>query len=81
MDNGFLDYVSEGIENMILSSAENADRVIEAFKDFIDLGYNPELIQFEIYRQLPFNVEDLLDEDKERIQREVENYYLEKEGF
>ena len=67
-----------GLENMIMNSSENADRLIEAFKDAIDEGKNPEDIEAEIYEELGINPNDIIHSDRVRILDEVNEYWEER---
>lgn len=68
-----------GLENMIMNSSENADRLIEAFKDVIDAGENPEFYEAEIYAKLGINPDDIIHSDRIRISEEVNQYWEEHE--
>ena len=67
----------EGLENMIMNSSENADRLIEAFKDVIDEGKNPEDVEAEIYAELGIDPNDIIHSDRVRILDEVNEYWEE----
>lgn len=67
----------EGLENMIMNSSENADRLIEAFKDIIDEGKNPEDVEAEIYAELGIDPNDIIHSDRVRILDEVNEYWEE----
>jgi hypothetical protein len=66
-----------GLENMIMNSSENADRLIEAFKDVIDAGKNPEDVEAEIYAELGINPNDIIHSDRVRILDEINEYWEE----
>ena len=68
----------EGLENMIMNSSELADKVINAFKDVIDAGGNPEDIEAEIYEELGINPNDIIHSDRVRILDEVNEYWEER---
>lgn len=65
----------EGLEYMIMNSSELADRVIDAFKDVIDEGENPEDVEAEVYIRLNINPEDIIHSDRVRILNEVNEYW------
>jgi len=67
----------EGLENMIMNSSELADKVINAFKDVIDEGKNPEDVEAEIYQELGINPDDIIHSDRIRILDEVNEYWEE----
>jgi len=67
----------EGLEYMIMNSSELADRVIDAFKDVIDEGKNPEDVEAEVYASLNINPNDIIHSDRVRILNEVNAYWEE----
>lgn len=65
-----------GFDVMIMQSNLNAQNLIKTFKQRILNGENPIECQNEIYRELNIDFDkDLMNHDKERVDREVEEMY------
>lgn len=63
-----------GFNSYVVSSEENTDRLIRAFKDEIRKGNNPNDIQEEVYDRLKIYPEDLTDTDLRRFKRTIEQF-------
>ena len=64
-----------GFDNYMMNSNQDADAVINTFREFIKQGYHPEEIEQEVYRRTGVNPMNLTSWDKQRIQRKVEEIY------
>lgn len=65
-----------GFDVMVMQSDQNAQNLIKAFKQRILNGENPNECQYEVYRELNIDFDkDLMNYDKERVDREVEEMY------
>ena len=65
-----------GFDVMIMQSDQNAQNLIKAFKQRILNGENPNECQYEIYRELNIDFDkDLMNCDKERVDKKVEEMY------
>lgn len=67
-----------GIEAMIYQSDETANNMIAAFEAAIENGYHPLQVEQQIYQQ--FNPDDLLDSDKNRVNRKVSEIWAAHKG-
>ena len=67
----------EGVEYMLMDSAEKADAFIKECKKEIKKGTNPEFIEDQIYDRLGISPADFTPYDKERITREVNEFWEE----
>ena len=65
-----------GFDVMVMQSDQNAQNLIEAFKQRILNGENPSECQYEIYMELNIDFDkDLMSCDQERVCKEVEEMY------
>lgn len=64
-----------GFHMMIMQSQEDTDKLIKAFENAINAGYNPNVVQDEIYRKVGVSPSDLTPEDRYRLARKVESIY------
>ena len=64
-----------GFNMMIMQSQEDTDKLIKAFENAINAGYNPNVVQDEIYRKVGVSPSDLTPEDRYRLTRKVESIY------
>lgn len=64
-----------GMQGMIMQSAENADNVIADFEEAIAKGYNPNLIINQILANRGLTEADFTESDILRINRKVESVY------
>lgn len=65
-----------GFDVMVMQSDQNTQNLIKAFKQRILNGENPNECQDEIYRELNIDFDkDLMDYDRERVIKEVEEMY------
>lgn len=70
----FIDGNIDGIETMIMDSSVNTNKVIDAFKDVIKHGENPQDVEQEIYNNLKINPNDFTYFDKCRILKEINDF-------
>lgn len=65
-----------GFDVMWMQSDQNAQNIIKLFKQRILNGEDPNECQDEIYRELNIDFDkDLMDHDKEKVIKEVEEMY------
>lgn len=65
-----------GFDVMWMQSDPNAQNIIKLFKQRILNGEDPNECQDEIYRELNIDFDkDLMDHDKEKVVKEVEEMY------
>ncbi len=65
-----------GFDVMWMQSDQNAQNIIKLFKQRILNGEDPNECQDEIYRELNIDFDkDLMDHDKEKVVKEVEEMY------
>lgn len=61
----------KGLECMIMQSDSDADRVIALFASAIAQGFNPTVVENEVYRQAGIDPADFNYLDREKIQNAV----------
>ena len=69
----------EGIEYRIMNSSVKAREFISACKNAIRQGINPEEIEAQLYEELGIDPDDFTYYDKERITKEVNEFWAEWE--
>lgn len=69
----------EGLEYRIMNSSAKAREFISACKNAIRQGINPEEIEAQLYEELEINPDDFTYYDKERIEKEVNEFWAEWE--
>lgn len=65
--------INNGFVNMVLQSQTNADKVINQFEKYINLGYCASAAINSAFQDTNLSEKDLTDFDKERIKRKVES--------
>ena len=75
----FSDNYVSGLESMVMTSDEAADKMIDLFTSAIEKGYHPEEVELEIYRQVDPSL--LLPNDKERVQRKIQEIWNSKGAY
>lgn len=72
---GIYDGRLNGIDTMIMDSAQNADNVINDFEKAFAAGMNPNNLLTEILDDRNLTIEDFTDQDIQRVNRKVEQIY------
>ena len=70
-----MNFISKAQEMFVLQSRENLENSLEAFKQAINLGLNPNEVKEQIFNELSITDEDLTDSDADELMRQVEYYY------
>lgn len=63
-----------GATGMIMQSQMDADNVIEATKEYIDMGYHPNIAVEKACKDLRVKSTDIFNYDINRIEKEIERY-------
>lgn len=69
----FNDNYVTGIEAMVMTSEDAANRMIDLFKQAISVGLHPHMVESEIYSKI--NPDLLLEHDKRKVQQEVSDFW------
>ena len=71
----FTDGLVNGLECMIMQSAEDADKVIDAFEEAIQNDEDPAEIEGTLYSRLGIDPSNLMPYDKDRINDTVNDIW------
>ena len=69
---------SPALSTYIINSAELTDYLIDDFKSYIDEGYHPDDVKYEIFANRNASTDDLTLSDKNRLEAIISTYYEEK---
>lgn len=70
-----MNFISKAQEIFVLQSRKHLEDSLEAFKQAIDLGLNPNEVKKQIFNELSITDEDFTDSDADELMRQVKYYY------
>lgn len=70
-----------GMQTMIMQSQEYTDKLIEQFEMAIAAGYNPNMVENEVFDKVGCSLADLTDFDQQRLKTKVEQLYRSNKNY
>jgi hypothetical protein len=70
--------LGQGIDNYVMNSHSNVEKIVQAFEVAIEEGYHPNDVEGEIYRQVNVDPSTLTSYEKQQIQNKVSKIYQSK---